>query len=396
MPQQKSMPPASITHPLIGWIGAIGFTISLFSLYNTELSTKKIWSISLIIFLILMIGVRYYLLGLLKKTTNDSYTNQRKYLLTGILVCLLHLSIFLLFFYFVYPQAFHSAITFIPLVLTLKFIHLITDRFQGFWYDAFSKLGEMTCKRDFSKNFTDIIKSNSIKFFYLPIMLDAGYVISSHIEQLIKNNKFTTNWYFIIFNFLYLVDVSVAILGYTHASKSMDAEIKSTNPFLSGWLFALICYAPFNILFFSLTGFKAFSTPEWTNFIDTQSPLGYAYGGTIIILTACYVWGTLSFDIRFSNLTNRGIITSGPYRFLKHPSYVAKNLSWWLIYMPFMFGSNWIEKTLMCIMCIAFNAIYAIRALTEEKHLLHDENYKKYSTLIKDYGLYARIKKSLM
>ena len=39
---------------------------------------------------------------------------------------------------------------------------------------------------------------------------------------------------------------------------------------------------------------------------------------------------------RFSNLTHRGIITNGPYRYSKHPAYLAKNLSWWLVSMPFM------------------------------------------------------------
>ena len=34
------------------------------------------------------------------------------------------------------------------------------------------------------------------------------------------------------------------------------------------------------------------------------------------------------FSFRFSNLTHRGIITSGPYRFTKHPSYVSKNIAW--------------------------------------------------------------------
>ena len=53
-------------------------------------------------------------------------------------------------------------------------------------------------------------------------------------------------------------------------------------------------------------------------------------------MLSVYGWAALSFGIRFSNLTHRGIITSGPYRFTKHPAYVAKNISWWLISIPFL------------------------------------------------------------
>ena len=43
-----------------------------------------------------------------------------------------------------------------------------------------------------------------------------------------------------------------------------------------------------------------------------------------------YAWATLALGLRASNLTNRGIVTTGPYRWLRHPAYVAKNLSWWI------------------------------------------------------------------
>ena len=59
------------------------------------------------------------------------------------------------------------------------------------------------------------------------------------------------------------------------------------------------------------------------------------WGSAILALVAIYVWATIAFGARFSNLTHRGIITAGPYRFTKHPAYLAKNLSWWLITLPF-------------------------------------------------------------
>ena len=73
------------------------------------------------------------------------------------------------------------------------------------------------------------------------------------------------------------------------------------------------------------------------------------------------------------------IITSGPYRFTKHPAYLCKNLSWWLISMPFMLSSTWQDSLRHCAMLLLANAVYYWRAKTEEKHLLSDHNYQAYA-----------------
>ena len=44
--------------------------------------------------------------------------------------------------------------------------------------------------------------------------------------------------------------------------------------------------------------------------------------------------GSLSVDVRFSNLTYRGVLTNGPYAFTRHPAYLSKNLFWWCASMP--------------------------------------------------------------
>ena len=54
-----------------------------------------------------------------------------------------------------------------------------------------------------------------------------------------------------------------------------------------------------------------------------------ASGGALLFLTAIYAWATVAFGMRFSNLTYRGILTHGPYRWTRHPAYLSKNLFWW-------------------------------------------------------------------
>jgi protein-S-isoprenylcysteine O-methyltransferase Ste14 len=260
---------------------------------------------------------------------------------------------------------------------------LIIDYKNGFFYDLFFEFGKKINDKNFDCQFKNILLSNVVKFFYLPIMLDAADVLSTQLGKILLEGEFQNDWYNFLYALLYLIDVSIAVIGYTHASRPMNAHVRSVNPYPFGWVFALVCYAPFNIMIFQRDQFKPFSTPEWTNFIPLNSVFGIIYGAVVLILTAIYVWGTLSFDVRFSNLTNRGIIRSGPYRFMKHPSYWAKNISWWLIFLPFLAGESFSEKILLCLPCLVLNLVYVLRAYTEELHLAEDPDYRSYVEMLK-------------
>ena len=97
----------------------------------------------------------------------------------------------------------------------------------------------------------------------------------------------------------------------------------------------------------------------------------------MLALIGVYTWATVAFGLRFSNLTNRGIICSGPYRFVRHPAYITKNLFWWLEAMPFM-AADWRVGVRCCICLLGVNLIYGLRAWTEERHLLREPHYREY------------------
>ena len=84
--------------------------------------------------------------------------------------------------------------------------------------------------------------------------------------------------------------------------------------------------------------------------------------------------GERGFWPAFSNLTNRGIITNGVYAWCKHPAYVSKNLSWWLIAVPFVYydKTTYLSVLRDCAALLALNGIYFLRARTEERHLSSD------------------------
>lgn len=51
-----------------------------------------------------------------------------------------------------------------------------------------------------------------------------------------------------------LIDVTIASLGYLTSCRLLDTQFTSVEPTVSGWVVALICYPPFNILFEAMLG----------------------------------------------------------------------------------------------------------------------------------------------
>ena len=87
---------------------------------------------------------------------------------------------------------------------------------------------------------------------------------------------------------------------------------------------------------------------------------------------ALYAASTAVFGLRFSNLTHRGILTRGPYAWIRHPAYLGKNLAWWAENL-----ANF-ASPIQAFYLLACNAIYVLRALTEERHLRLDPDYRAY------------------
>src|SRR6185437_16880605 len=91
---------------------------------------------------------------------------------------------------------------------------------------------------------------------------------------------------------------------------------------------------------------------------------------------------------RFSNLTHRGILTNGPYRWTKHPAYIAKNLAYWLTFVPFIISENAKDSIRRSVALLLVNGIYYIRAKTEEAHLSQDPVYVQYKHWIARHGIF--------
>ncbi|WP_435418105.1 protein-S-isoprenylcysteine methyltransferase [Parerythrobacter aurantius] len=197
-------------------------------------------------------------------------------------------------------------------------------------------------------------------------------------------------WFLI--NLLFVVDVQIGTVGYLVTFRPLDAHIRSGNPFLGGWVAALLCYPPFVFGFMGGNGLLAYEvhTPGWAFWLEGHTLLTALWGTALVCLTGIYAWATVAFGIRFSNLTYRGVLTHGPYRFTRHPAYVSKNLFWWLSTLPFLVGTDgtMVDAIRNTFFLGLVSAIYYWRARTEEAHLLaEDPKYREYHAWMDRHGL---------
>ena len=181
---------------------------------------------------------------------------------------------------------------------------------------------------------------------------------------------------------MFLLDVHVAMVGYVLTMRPLDAHIRSANPFLAGWVAAIICYPPLTLMGSNAPLSYAnytYGDDGWWQWTQSYPTLTWTLAGLFIVLTAIYAWATIAFGLRFSNLTYRGVLTDGPYRFTRHPAYISKNSFWWIATLPFLVTTyNYVDSVRNVAALMLVNAVYYWRAKTEEKHLLIDPKYVDY------------------
>lgn len=253
-------------------------------------------------------------------------------------------------------------------------------------------LGRGVRQRRFRTFPLGILRDHLVKAFFLPLMLTFVLGWVGQLDRELDMGS-SMSWFLVPLSLLYLLDTVFGAIGYLSTSYRLQSHIRSSNPSWWGWIAALICYPPF-VNWLAFIGLMKYGDGyEWHHWLGSSGLLAYCWGGTILALTAVYTWATVAFGIRFSNLTCRGVITSGPYRYLKHPAYWSKNLSWWLVSIPFISFEGTKIAILHCMILGFVNCIYWLRAKTEEKHMMSDPDYVAYASWVDRHGLWARIRR---
>jgi len=232
----------------------------------------------------------------------------------------------------------------------------------------------------------------TVKAFFLPLMTVylTQELLTTHSWWLkVKVGAGFMVWYDFIYNTTFLIDLMFCVIGYCATLRIFDSHIRSTEPTAGGWLVALLCYQPFYSIFESQY-LRYEDGKFWSGWLAPLPWLHTTWACVIMFLLVVYALATVSFGLRFSNLTHRGIITGGPYKFTKHPAYIAKNLSWWLISIPFISAQGWAALD-NCLALGLLNLVYFLRAKTEERHLSRDPEYVAYALWMNEHGLFKRI-----
>ena len=242
-----------------------------------------------------------------------------------------------------------------------------TDKYWSLMLSFFSLFSKNETFKKFDSRLVKVaVLSLCVKSFYLPVFLSWCVNNVEHHGNLFSRFSFETAF---LFEFavasLIFIDVAVFCFGYLTELPQLRNTIKSVEPTLIGWVVCLMCYPPFNQY-----SFKIVDVPLLENWEALPYPWSFTANTVILISWIVYVWATIALGARASNLTNRGIISKGPYAFCRHPAYASKLLVWIMTGVFF--------ATMNFFLVFALVLVYWMRAWTEERHLSSDPDYREY------------------
>lgn len=210
-----------------------------------------------------------------------------------------------------------------------------------------------------------------VKLFFLPLLV--SWVINNTFHQFAISKSFVFSlaalnaW--LVALFIY-VDTMLFCFGYMFEAKWLKNEIRSVEPTLLGWVVCLWCYPPFNSFSFRIFDHRLFDISH-----NWPAALLAVMTCLITLLWGVFAWASVALGSKASNLTNRGIVSSGPYRYVRHPAYSAKLV---VFYIQGVFLGQFFLG-----MMIGLTIIYMLRAWTEERHLSLDPDYLAYKEQVK-------------
>jgi isoprenylcysteine carboxyl methyltransferase (ICMT) family protein YpbQ len=227
-----------------------------------------------------------------------------------------------------------------------------------------------------------------VKGYFLPIMFgdvanNIGYLRGANWDLFSLGFVPAFNLLFSALIHLELIFVSA---GYIFTCRLFDSHIRAVEKTLFGWVVAVVSYSPLlSLVYVRYFAYSADSI-NWLTWLGGHPTILTVWGSVILALLVLHLWCDACFGVRFSNLTHRGIITNGPYRFSKHPAYVIKSIRWWLVAVPFI-AVSWHEALRFSLLLICVNLLYTLRGYAEERMLSQDPTYVAYARWMDRHGL---------
>ena len=239
------------------------------------------------------------------------------------------------------------------------------------------------------RRIADLARGWVVKGFFVPLMYT--YLCGNIADLRRLTAADPTSWlgvYDALWSFGFLTDITITTTGYLLTLRLLDTHLRSAQPSMTGWVVALVCYQPFWSLISAqyIAYDNGYAWGEWLEGTPWLKALwAVVLLGTLVVFSG----STLTFGVRFSNLTNRGVITGGFYRYTKHPAYISKCVSFWMICIPFIAHDGLYTMARDCTWLAGICVVYWLRARTEEQHLSEDPDYVRYALWMNEHGLFA-------
>lgn len=200
------------------------------------------------------------------------------------------------------------------------------------------------------------------------------YLIKEGIPEGYNGSQIFNRLIFPMFlNITLAIAVGVYLFGYCVEHEKLGSKIKSIDSTWLGWIVTVICYAPFFAVLFYIIP----KGDQDLAFFKNET-ITVVVRVIIMVVVLFKTWTIFTLGTKSSNLTNRGIVTKGPYKWIRHPHYLAKMIVWWICLIPSALEHPWLTGGM-----IFWTTIYVLRALTEELHLQKDPDYKTYMKDVK-------------
>ncbi len=206
-------------------------------------------------------------------------------------------------------------------------------------------------------------------FKFTTRMLENGAYLYAHASAIGSDflQIFNSHGFWFLFQVILFVDVFFFTVGYLVEHPALKNEIRSVDATWMGWFVTLVCYPPINGVTAFLLGGNVVEFPQFEN-----PAVHVGVNACVLLLMGIYASASVALNLKGSNLTHRGIVACGPYRYIRHPAYACKNVAWWLGTIP-AFLLAWQHSALEGLLVVgsaaAWSGVYLLRALTEEDHL---------------------------
>ncbi len=181
-------------------------------------------------------------------------------------------------------------------------------------------------------------------------------------------------------NLMFAVSTIILSISYLSDLNIFKNKIKKIDTTPLGIISCIVCFYPLKI-------FADKIIPSYGSELVPVENMALRITLSILMLISEFVilLSVLRLGTKAGNLTDRGIVTKFPYNIIRHPEYTMQICMISIITIPVLFDSGFFvfEKILFVTGIIGWAIVYYVRAITEERNLIDDPEYKKYCQKVK-------------